>query len=500
MKKLLAICLLAGALLCLLPTHAHAATCYAPCVICNGSAKCGLCDPALIPDALGDGWLECPWCHGTGEIVCGTNHAGDGTPIGCDGSGRLPDGSVCPVCGGEGKYDCDGCHGALKVECKCREAGQPGKCHVCFGTGWRIVDSMGIGVNTEPVYPPDGATIDAGVWGRHEYFTYDASRFGYGVTPYQAMAAAGATTIDDFYRVLRGGTPVGGQMPAPSASPGPATPAPQPSNEPQPSGDPTPEPGPTPPDGPPDPQDEDNPYEVSVPDDEALVAQVAEGSSDMLYLLSTHVSGGFLLTVQVQRSSLSEKELLSLQSMTAQDFAALKAELLSAANGMSEWLPPPAPVHMREENVCVRWRIGEGLTLPFRCDMLLQIPEATQGRDMKLYRLQDGVLYEDGGFRACDLYRDREYLILNVDRLGEFVYTDAAVTLGAEQSPTTAPEPEPARETAPSHEPEPRAEQESPRPEAQEEGGASPLPYVLIALGGVLVGAAAVFVITKKRK
>lgn len=199
---------------------------YGICQICQGSAKCGLCDPAEGDDRLGDGHLVCIYCHQTGYITCGTNTAGDGTPIGCDGSGYRKDGSVCEVCGGKGKYPCDVCFGSGVFDCKCRQMGIPGVCTLCLGSGWRLVDSMGTPIEVgSPVYPYDGATIDFGVWGRHEIYTYNASTFGSGVTPYQAMANVGASTKDDFQRAFRGefypggggadDTPQGGEEPAP---------------------------------------------------------------------------------------------------------------------------------------------------------------------------------------------------------------------------------------------------------------------------------------------
>ncbi|MBO4795172.1 MAG: hypothetical protein J5547_03725, partial [Clostridia bacterium] len=153
---------------------AHAATVYAVCVICDGSGKCGLCDPKNTPEGQGNGWLYCGFCDENGMRKCGTNHTGDGTPIGCDGSGYLPDGSVCWNCNGTGKYLCDACHGEKKFKCKCLEMGQPGKCTVCYGTGWYTVDSQGQKIEIgHGVYPPDGAKLDAGAWGRHEYYTYN---------------------------------------------------------------------------------------------------------------------------------------------------------------------------------------------------------------------------------------------------------------------------------------------------------------------------------------
>ena len=65
--------------------------------------------------------------------------------------------------------------------------GQPGVCLGCFGTGWRLLNSQGQGINTSPVYPTDGSTISFVEWGRDERHTYDASRYGNGTSPGQYM-------------------------------------------------------------------------------------------------------------------------------------------------------------------------------------------------------------------------------------------------------------------------------------------------------------------------
>ena len=78
------------------PEHVHAET-YGVCQICHGSAKCGLCDPAKVPEGLGNGYLRCHYCDDSGMRRCGTNTTGDGQRIGCDGSGYKEDGSVCEV-------------------------------------------------------------------------------------------------------------------------------------------------------------------------------------------------------------------------------------------------------------------------------------------------------------------------------------------------------------------------------------------------------------------
>ncbi len=180
---------------------AHADTTYGICQDCNGTGKCGRCKDS----ALGEGYVDCLLCGGTGKVKCGTNTTGDGERIGCDGSGYFEDGSECYICGGKGWYECDQCDKDHRgrVDCKCREEGHPGVCLYCLGSGWRIVNDMGEGINTgSAVYPPDGATVDAGVWGRHEFFTYDASVFGTGVTPMAAAANAGASDIDGFWKVM----------------------------------------------------------------------------------------------------------------------------------------------------------------------------------------------------------------------------------------------------------------------------------------------------------
>ena len=137
-KTLLSIISLAFFLL-LIPMSVRAET-YILCLGCDGTGKCELCDPAKGSDRLGDGWMGCWLCHGTGYAACGTNHTGDGTPIGCDGSGYMPDGTVCVVCNGTGRYACDVCNGTGIFECQCRQLGIPGRCRLCFGRGWRLIN------------------------------------------------------------------------------------------------------------------------------------------------------------------------------------------------------------------------------------------------------------------------------------------------------------------------------------------------------------------------
>ena len=85
---LLCIILITSALIAPVPVYAES---YAPCQICHGTAKCGLCDPALVPEGMGNVYLHCHYCDGTGMRTCGTNTTGDGRRIGCGSCGKCHD-------------------------------------------------------------------------------------------------------------------------------------------------------------------------------------------------------------------------------------------------------------------------------------------------------------------------------------------------------------------------------------------------------------------------
>ena len=522
-KKLATILVLACMLVCLFPADAHAGDVYMPCVICNGSAKCGLCDPASGSDHLGDGWQKCIYCNQTGYIKCGTNHTGDGTPIGCDGSGYKPDGSVCEVCGGEGKYPCDVCYGSGVFECECRQMGQPGKCTVCYGTGWWLSDGAGHQINTSPVYPPDGATIDAGTWGRHELYSYDASRFGTGTTPYQGMARVGAKTIDQFYKALRGADFTGD-----SGSSGDTGGSGQNSQGGQSSGgqssqgggqDQTPDPDNS--EGQPAPddhggEDEHGPdeqdhgpgfdmsfYDVEIRSDEDIRIQIAS-NDDMIYFINRRIGGNYLFTVQAVKSQLSPSELEKLKAMSEADIAAFKNDLEAAANGFQYYLDRRYDLP-EGVDVYLEFEFGQSHRFPVPCDVLLELPLKPGHGPADIYLVQDDLCYKLP-LRAIDVAGDRELLIFSTDRLGSFLLTNADVNDSGtppEAGPLeveTAPEdPEPPVESKP----EPGTEDSEPvvtigATEPAE--SAKPMSGIVIAvIAGVALGAAIAIIALKKK-
>ena len=455
--------------------RAHAATVYAICTICDGSGKCGLCDPKNTPEGTGDGWLHCGFCDANGMRKCGTNHTGDGTPIGCDGSGYLPDGSVCWNCDGTGKYPCDACHGEKKFKCKCNEMGQPGKCTVCYGTGWYTVDSQGQKIEIgHGVYPPDGAKLDAGAWGRHEYYTYNASRFGTGVTPYQAMAKYGASTRTDFYKVLGGGTVGGsggngggGNSGGNSGNGGAGD------NGGNAGSDNQDDRGGDPDENPP----ENSGLEVAIPPDAQLVNDAAKQEIDEMFIFSRRVDGTYLMTVRFMKSWLSPDELEALHNMTEADFAAMREKLETAANGFRYLRKSVEPA----EKYRVDFEFGDGAELPFPCEMLLQLPAGSVPADARLYRVKNGG-FDYAGDTRLEHDEDGDYLTFTDTSLGDYIYAVG--------------NPDEIFSDAPSSDAEP--------PQGSEPVESKPnnvLPIILIALG-VLAAASAVVipVAIKKRK
>ncbi len=515
-----------------LPQHVHGADCYMPCVICNGSAKCGLCDPSKVPDALGDGYMVCIYCHQTGFITCGTNHTGDGTPIGCDGSGKMPDGRTCVVCGGEGKYPCDVCFGTGVFECKCRQAGKPGKCTVCFGTGWWLTDGAGHQTNTSPVYPHDGAVIDAATWGKAERFSYSTALLGSGTTPYEGMARCGAHGTEDFYKVLRSGKPLTGGQEGPlsqdqqgaqgqsqqehqsgqqsqggqSQQPGPDQGRQDQSqssdqSQPEPDQSQVNDPG----------QPRDDPYDVQTGDADEILRHINEPQSDMIFFLNRRVDGNYLLTVQTLKSQLSEEELAVLNAMTVQDVAEFCDMLKTAANGFEytnrQW---------SEDSVDIGFRFGPSKTFPFRCDVLLELPCGPGHAEARLYQEKDFGTVE-ARISGLDDFEGREYLIFTVQSLGSFRFTSTA----QETVPDRPEEPQPPQGTqAAAQEDRPPALQEgssagqensSPPPEdapagtqespdkAQKDN--SPLPnYILLLAAGIVIGLGTGLMVSRRKK
>lgn len=408
-------------LVLLVPLKVNAET-YGKCHMCDGTAVCELCDPSRAADRLGNGYLVCIYCHQTGYITCGTNHTGDGTPIGCDGSGIMPDGTVCVVCGGAGKYPCDVCYGSGVFDCKCRQMGQPGVCLGCFGTGWRLLNSQGQGINTSPVYPTDGSTISFVEWGRDERHTYDASRYGNGTSPgqYMQIYSGGGSAQGSGQNNGPGGD---GQNNGPDGG-GQNN---GPNGDGQNNGDPDhPQNGDQDAhhDGPePDGHDEQNNadqiadadfYRVQILSDEETVRQISS-DDDMIYFICTEVDNGYLFSVQAVKSMMSPGELEILYRMTADDIADFKQRLQTAAEGMKI-----TGITTGDDGFRVSFESGPMDLFPFTCDVLLEIPIDPRHEPADLYNIYDGRTYKCS-VRAEDAVWDHEYLIFGCDRLGSFV-------------------------------------------------------------------------------
>ena len=405
------------AFLLLFPVNVHAER-YILCLGCDGTGKCELCDPAKGSDRLGDGYMQCWLCHQTGYAICGTNHTGDGTPIGCDGSGHLPDGSICPVCNGEGRYPCDVCGGTGIFECKCRQLGQPGLCTQCFGTGWRLINTSGVCYNTTPVYPSDGSTIDTSNFGYMGTMTYDASRYGLGITAAQFKAIKDGNS---------GNNNSGGNN-NPQDNPG-DNPGPQPQPNPEGSGDEHPE------DNPLEPLCNDNSFFIEIGSDAEIKKEIAS-QEDEIYFICRYVAGEHLFSVKGIMSQLYDSELDTIHGMSEADINEFRGHLEAAANGIDYTDYSDGPDSIYIEFGCDRIEY-----FPFRCEVLIEVPIANGHDQCKLYYVEDEKFYDVPvcPVRNVDSAGEHEYLIFTIDRFGKFIYINQAVNSEGSNLPEIYP-------------------------------------------------------------
>ena len=471
---LLAALLLASAL----PLDVHAADpAYSVCSVCYGTGICGNCNPnntldTIMPvaDKLGDGWIACHNCDANGMRVCGTNHAGDGTPIGCDGSGKVPcdqcgatgvdNGQTCPKCegtgkmncyqcNGTGKYLCDACGGTHRMACRCREAGHAGKCTQCGGSGWTLIDYEGNVLEYGVVhYPQQGDVIDYGIR-RRGTGSYNAEKYGTGITPSQYVDKMnGGTGVNGIgYLSINNPTPVadltggeatqqiiangghvggggnssgggnsGGQQGSSgqsgnSGGSGNQNPNPGPDNNQQ-GGDPNPGPEPDP--GPNDDPD-GNPYTQEIQGDASIVAALGDDNVEMVYLLNREVEGSLLFTVQINKPGLTAEEKAKLKAMTEADVRAVKSDLETLADGL----------RFTQTGDPTFFDFGREYRLPVTCDILLELPGNAADdsqRPLHVYRvLENG--WEKERNHTIDRYEGKRYLIFTYDTLGRFVLT-----------------------------------------------------------------------------
>jgi hypothetical protein len=476
---LLAALLLASAL----PMDVHAADpAYSVCSVCYGTGICGNCNPnntldTNMPaaDKLGDGWIACHDCDANGYRRCGTNHAGDGTPIGCDGSGKVEcvrchgsgvdNGNACPdcegtgkmnceICGGLGKYLCDSCGGTHRMACRCRQAGHVGKCPQCGGSGWTLIDYEGNVLEYGAVhYPKQGDVIDYGIR-RRGTGSYNAEKYGTGINPSQYVDKMnGGTGVNGIgYLSINNPTPVadltggeatqqiiangghvggGGNSSGGGNSGGGSSggqqgnsgqsgnsggnnnqnPNPGPDNNQQ-GGEPNPGPEPGP--GPNDDPD-GNPYTQDIPDDQSIVAALGDDKVEMVYLLNREVDGRYLLTVQINKPGLTAEEKAKLKAMTEADVRALKDDLESLANYF----------RFTETGDPTFFDFGSEYRLPVTCDILLELPADAANdseRPLHLYRVTENG-WEKERNHTVDHYENTRYLIFTYDTLGRFAHT-----------------------------------------------------------------------------
>ncbi len=383
-----------------IPITVHAET-YILCLGCGGTGTCELCDPAKGSDRLGNGYMQCWLCHQTGYATCGTNHTGDGTPIGCDGSGYMPDGTVCPTCNGEGRYPCDVCNGTGMFECKCRQLGIPGKCHLCYGTGWRLINSSGVCYNTTPVYPSNGSTIDTSNFGYMGTMTYDAGRYGLGITAAQFEAIKDGSS---------GNNNSEGNAPQPAPDNDPADPNP---------------PGSGPSDNNPS-NPEGNPPE-SLPDtpssfmtepgsDSDIKNEIASGQDEICFICR-YVAGEYLFSVKAYMSQMSDSELDIIHGMTETSINDFRGHLEAAANGIEF-----SDISAGTDSIRLEFGCGRIEYFPFGCEVLIEVPLTYGHNPCNLYYVEGGTYYSVPvcPVRNVDSSGEHEYLIFTIDRFGEF--------------------------------------------------------------------------------
>lgn len=477
--------LIAFVFMLLIPARVHAER-YILCLGCDGTGKCELCDPAKGSDRLGDGYMQCWLCHQTGYAVCGTNHTGDGTPIGCDGSGHMPDGSVCVVCNGEGRYPCDVCGGTGIFECKCRQQGQPGKCTLCYGTGWRLINSAGVCYNTTPVYPSDGSTIDTSNFGYMGTVTYDAGRYGLGITAAQFEAIKDGSS---------GNNNGGGNNTPPAEQGDNPGPGPQPQPNPEGSGDAHPE------DNPPESFD-DNEFFIEPGSDNDIKTEIAS-RQDEIYFICRYVAGNNLFSVKAIMSQMYDAELDILHGMTATDINDFRGHLEAAANGIEITEDP-------DESDGIRIEFGNERIeyFPFRCEVLIEVPLTFGHNPCDLYYVEDGIYYSIPvcPVRNVDSAGEHEYLVFTIDRFGEFVFTNQPTESQGSLMPE-APQPtDDAPGTNGNVDPavtntEPEEATASPGPESTDETEkkSSATPAIIIVLIAVCACAGGAFYLRKKK-
>ena len=196
-----------------------------------------------------------------------------------------------------------------------------------------------------------------------------------------------------------------------------------------------------------------------------------------MFLLSRRVDGDCLLTVRFLKSWLSAEELEALHNMTEADFAALRERLDAAADGFRYLRKDTQPA----ESYRVDFGFGDGAELPFRCEMLLQLPEGNVPNGLRLYRVTNGNL-DYAGDTHLEQDAAGTYLVFTDTYLGGYVYAagDPGEVLPVEPSSGAS------------------------SPQGSEPAGGGPdnvLPIILIAVGVLAaLSAVAIPIAIKKRK
>lgn len=414
---------------------------YGICRDCGGNGKCHFCDPAYNPRGLGNGRLLCE---------------------GCDGS--------CTQTDEHGTHDCNKCErdepGVNYCVCMGHNSG-PGVCTTCAGGGWIYANESGkMSTNSggNMLYPVGGDTV---FLGGGVVKTYSDS-YGKNLNPIQLKEVL-ANKAKEEPKPQENPKPQ--QDPKPQDNPGNQNPE-QPQN-----------------DRPGDDRPQESMYVVDVKDSAETLKQISDGRTDMIYLLNRRVAGEYLLSIQVIRSNLSADELSKLNSMTAADIDAIKADLESVANGFD--FGKSVDGYENNGKYCQLIEFGGGMKLPFTCDVLVQLPEAAPENSLKLYSIKNGAVKE-AHMNAIDVENGIQYLIFSTDELCEFALTDGTLEKPGQAENNPAPD---------KQEEQNRPEDVPVKDTKAEETVKQTSPVVYILIGAA--AAAAVFVIVsvlKKKK
>ena len=239
--------------------------------------------------------------------------------------------------------------------------------------------------------------------------TYDASRYGLGITAAQFKAIKDGNS---------GNNNDGGNN-NPQNNPG-NNPDPQTQPQPEDSGDENPEVNPSP-----DQPADDNCFIHEIGSDSEIKEEIESGT-DQIYFICRYVAGDQFFSVRAIRSQLNESEYEIIQNMSESDINEFKGHLEAAANGINYFDNSGSSDDIRIE-------FGSEMIeyFPFSCVVEIEVPltNSNYPDPTKLYYEEDGKYYDIPfcPIRNTDSAGEHIYLMFTIDRFGKFVFTNQAV-------------------------------------------------------------------------